>query len=155
MDLNLVQIRTNSGVDSTLGVLGIPAEKEFLCYTCEDEYREVKVANETRIPQGRYEILLRKEGSVHPRYKKAFKKMHKGMLWLQDVPNFTWIYIHMGNNDDDSSGCILVGETPVPDTDDGGGRLINSRDAYVRVYKRIMEAMDNGDRVFITIRDWC
>ena len=102
-DLNLIQIRYDSGSDSTLSILGIPAEKEFLCYILEDEHRDVKVAGETRIPAGRYEIKLRppEQGNVNAKYMSKFPDMHKGRLWLQDVPGFTWIYIHIGNTDDD------------------------------------------------------
>ncbi len=153
MELEL--IRTNSGKDSTLGALGVPLEKEFLCYTCEDEFREIKVMHETRIPDGRYEIRLRTIGNIHPKYAKRFPDMHKGMLWLQDVPGFEWIYIHMGNNDEHTSGCILVGQNPEPDVDEGGGRLINSADAYVKVYLKIIDAMDKGSRVFIRLTNWC
>jgi len=153
-DLNLVSVRYDSGSDSTLSVLAIPEEKEFLCYVLEDEHREVKIAGETRIPAGRYEILLRTAGSIHPKYADRFPDMHEGMLWLQDVPNFKWIYIHLGNNDDHSAGCLLTGTDPTPDTKEGGGTLRDSTSAYIKVYKRVLNAMREGRRVYITIRDW-
>ena len=32
-------------------------------------------------------------------------------LWLQDVPGRSEILFHKGNRDDDSQGCILIGES--------------------------------------------
>src|SRR3990167_1478377 len=94
--------------DATLGSLSINGQ--FECYTLEDEYREKKIHSETRIPQGTYQIKLQNDGTMTLKYAKKFPDTHKGMLWLQDVPNFSTIYIHIGNTDDDSSGCILVGK---------------------------------------------
>ena len=51
MKLQLLSI--NSGVDATSGVLfqvHPEGDKTFLCYTLEDEHRDVKVMGETRIP---------------------------------------------------------------------------------------------------------
>ena len=33
------------------------------------------------------------------------------MLELQDVPNFKYILIHAGNTDEQTAGCILVGDS--------------------------------------------
>ena len=37
--------------------------------------------------------------------------MHKGMLWVRDIPGFEYILIHTGNTDEHTSGCLLVGDT--------------------------------------------
>ena len=56
--------RFSSGDDSTLGLLFDVSggDREFLCFTLEDEKRDIKVKGETRIPAGKYEIKLRKAG---------------------------------------------------------------------------------------------
>ena len=122
----------------------------FECYGLEDEYRKDKIANETRIPAGTYEIKLRTEGGFHNRHKKLdwCKDWHRGMLWLQDVPGFEWIYIHPGNTADHTSGCLLVG-----DTMDLGAMIIgNSRTAYERIYKLVTNVI-NDEEVVITLVD--
>ncbi|MEE9393729.1 MAG: DUF5675 family protein [Planctomycetota bacterium] len=148
MDLELW--RYNGGTDATLGFLMVArvASWQFACFTCEDEHRAQKVHGETRIPAGRYQIKLRTEGGRHARYKTAFPLSHVGMLWLQDVPGFEWVYIHIGNDDDDTLGCILVGE----DRNETLRNVQRSRTAYSRIYREIAAAVER-EGVWITVRD--
>jgi hypothetical protein len=153
MDLEV--IRFSSAKDSTLGLLfNVTNDKrEFLCYTLEDEYREEKVMHETRIPAGTYEIKLRTWGRIHENYTKRFADIHKGTLWLQDVPNFKYILIHCGNDDDDTSGCLLVGDTQTENIK-SDGFVGSSTNAYKRIYPPIAEAIENGECVEITYIDF-
>ncbi len=153
--MQLEVIRFSSAKDSTLGLLfNVTDEKrEFLCYTLEDEYREEKVMHETRIPSGTYEIKLRTWGRIHEDYTKRFADIHKGTLWLQDVPNFKYILIHCGNNDDHTSGCLLVGDTQTENIK-SDGFVGSSTNAYKRIYPPIAEAIENGECVEITYIDF-
>ena len=90
--MKLDVIRFQYGADATNSLLFI--DGEFECYGLEDEYRDVKVMHETCIPEGEYKIELRTEGGFHSRYVAKYGDFHKGMLWLQDVPGFTYILIH-------------------------------------------------------------
>ena len=80
--------------------------RERLCFTLEDQRRlGEKVAGETSIPLGTYEIKLRTEGGMHEKYLRQFMELpHQGMLHLQNVPDFEWVYLHIGNTDDDTLG---------------------------------------------------
>jgi hypothetical protein len=75
------------------------------------KHRDVKVKGETRIPAGRYQVTLRTEGGFHSKYSEKYGEMHKGMLWVRDVPGFEYILIHTGNTDEHTAGCLLVGNT--------------------------------------------
>jgi len=68
--MELEVLRFSSQADCTNGLLFEITDlgKRFLCYTLEDEHRALKVKGETRIPEGKYEIKLRKEGGFHSRY---------------------------------------------------------------------------------------
>ena len=59
--MNLYVLRFSSQKDSTSGLLFnvVDNKLNFLCYTLEDEKRDEKIAGETRIPEGEYEILFR------------------------------------------------------------------------------------------------
>ena len=145
MELKL--LRYGHGGDSTGGLLFV--DGKHFCYTCEDEYREVKVAGETRIPPGRYEIKLRNEGGLTKRYAKRFD-FHKGMLHLQNVPGFNWIYIHPGNTDDDTEGCLLVGYSARTHSAQEYSTGLSVA-AYTDLYKKVLEALNRGEGVFITV----
>lgn len=134
-------IRLNTGRFSTTGVLLARKTNQFLGYTCEDEHREVKVHSKTRIPAGSYQIKYRQEGGFHARYDKRFG-FHKGMLHLQNVPNFEWIYIHLGNTHKDTSGCILIGWDTWTDLANMGGVVRRSTQCYTDIYQLIAEEID-------------
>lgn len=146
MDLRLQ--RFVHGKDSTGGVLTMNGQ--FFCYTVEDQKQPAgKVMHETRIPEGRYQILLRNEGGMTQRYKEKFL-FHEGMLWLQDVPGFEWVYIHIGNTDDDTSGCVLVGRG-IRSGKDQESRISESTLAYTELYNLIRLAMDRGEEIWIEV----
>lgn len=154
MDLQV--IRFSSQKDSTLGMLMNKASTglSFVCFTIEDEYRTVKVYNETRIPAGKYKVKLRSEGSFHEKYLAKFgADFHKGMLWVTDVPNFEYILIHIGNSDDDTAGCLLVGNTSQQNITEEG-TIGGSTEAYKRIYPQIRDAILEGKDVFIEYVDF-
>ena len=151
MELKLQRI--DKGSESTLGFISVvEGLMSWLeCFTCEDEKRISKIAGKTRIPAGRYEIKLRNDGGMNERYKSLYSD-HKGMLWLQNVHNFEWVYIHIGNTHEDTEGCILVGCAPSHDYVNGGGGVVSSLISYQRLYRKIVDSLDNG-QVFITVAD--
>ncbi len=152
--MKLKVIRFNSQSDSTNGLLFDATNgMDFLCYTLEDEKREEKVMAETRIPAGTYEIKLRKEGGFHGRYTKKYGSMHKGMLHVQDVPNFKWILIHTGNTDEHTAGCLIVGDSQENNTLIKDGFIGKSTQAYKRIYPPIAKALENGENVTIEYID--
>ena len=142
--MKLQVLRFSSESDSTSGLLfDITDGVKFLAYTLEDERREEKVMSETRIPAGTYEIKLRTEGGHHNKYASRYGGMHKGMLWLQDVPNFKWILIHCGNTDEHTAGCLLVGDSQENNQIKENGFIGSSSNAYKRIYPAIAEAVEN------------
>ncbi len=138
--------RFYSNENATQGVMVVDGQ---MVYTLEDERREVKVNGETRIPAGTYQIKLRNEGGMTQRYAARFPN-HKGMLWLQNVHNFEWVYIHIGNREDQTEGCILVGLEAYNNMTIG-----RSTDAYNIIYPIIANAIESGEVVKIEIKDEC
>ena len=76
--------------------------------------------------------------------------MHRGMLHVQDVPGFQYILIHIGNTDEDTAGCLLVGEQAV--TSKGEMRVNLSGNAYKEFYPLVVDAAEAGD-LSITYQD--
>ena len=153
--MKLEVLRISSQQDSTSGLLfDITNERKFLCYTLEDEFREIKVMGETRIPAGTYRLSLREWGGLHERYAKRFRNLHKGMLWVRDVPDFTHILIHCGNTDEHTSGCLLLGQTQTSNRKSPDGFVGRSTEAYVDVYPVVADALEAGEEVTITYVDF-
>ena len=93
-----------------------------------------KEPGHTAIPEGSYRVVI----TLSPRFR-------KWLPYLQGVPDFEGIRIHAGNYPDDTQGCILVGENKYP------GMVVNSRIWLGRLMKRITEAQEQGEAVWITI----
>lgn len=144
--MELKVLRYNSSSTFTDGLFFINGK--FQCHTIEDQFKEIKVKGSTRIPDGKYEVTLRKEGGFHSRYQKEYgNTFHKGMLWVRNVPNFEYILIHVGNSAKDTDGCLLVGMTNSADED---GFIGGSKIAYRKIYPIIAKELESGRKVFIT-----
>jgi len=138
--------RISDNGESTIGVLSV--DYEFECFTLEDTYREEKIDGKTRIPEGEYAVKLRTAGGMTKKYEKKYGGIHKGMLWLQDVEGFEWVYVHTGNKATHTDGCVLVGNSC---NTSNGQTIGGSVAAYKKLYPRIAEAIESGEEVTITI----
>ena len=141
-------IRTQFGSDATNGMIFL--DGVFECFSLEDEYREQKIKGETCIPEGSYEVVLRKEGGFHERYSSRYS-FHKGMLWVKSVPNFEWILFHLGNTDENTAGCILVGDTQQDLDVSKDGFIGSSGNAYKKFYPKVAEVLENGEEVTLNV----
>ena len=96
----------------TLGVLSLDGQR--IGWTCEDtdmhleddleHVADNKIYGKTAIPRGRYRVVM----SYSPRFKRRLPE-------LLDVPGFSNIRIHGGNDADDTLGCVLLGFTRTAD----------------------------------------
>jgi hypothetical protein len=158
--MNLLLIRDFCNGKDTLGKLFFKDINKIIryVYTLEDEYREQIVKGDTRIPAGKYEITLRKEGGVYNSY-----CVHKnswiaentkkyGLLWIRNIPGFEYILIHIGNTEKDTEGCILVGDN-ANNNSFVNGYISNSTDAYIALLTTVYSAFDKKEKITIVIVD--
>ena len=132
MNIKLLRL-TKSGTIPTFGVLlredGIPfalaLERPWL-----DNQRSVSC-----IPAGTYRAIRH----VSPRFGETF--------WIQDVPGRSEILFHKGNIDDDSHGCILVGEQFDPVKGEDG--IVASAQGF----EQFMALQAGNDEFTIEIKD--
>lgn len=132
--MKLELIRTFKGTEYTIGKLYVGGI--YLCDTIEDTVREdgVKVYGKTAIPDGTYKVMLT--------YSNKFKKV---LPLLLDVPMFEGIRIHSGNTEDDSLGCIIVGQNKEK------GKVINSRVTFDKLMA-ILNKRLAGEEITIEIK---
>ncbi|MBX7243044.1 MAG: hypothetical protein K1X92_14975, partial [Bacteroidia bacterium] len=137
--------RHSAGTHDTIGKMSINGME--YCYSLEE-------AKSKAIPAGKYEIMLRSAGGIHATYATRYKDMHKGMLWLQNVPGFKYIYFQIGQDNSDTQGCIIIGNEVVNENDPGARRVVRgSKAAYLRIYTPVAEYLLRGGKVFINIED--
>lgn len=156
--MNLIIQRYSDNRDCTLGLMfkkvldGTTERLSLYCYTMEDEYRAVKVMKETRIPAGFYELGIRQDETPKTLQYRAKYPWFKKHIEILKVPNFTGVYIHIGNNDEDTDGCVLLGDT-ANNNNIGIGEIGNSTNAFKRFYTEVYELLEKGTKVFLTIKD--
>lgn len=100
---NIVVFRQTIGPRTTLGQCYLNGK--FMGYTCEDTLRpdRIKLKHETAIEEGMY-------------YGRKYTSTKYGnCLAIDDVPDFTHIRVHGGNNHTHTSGCILIGQKKDPE----------------------------------------
>ena len=161
--MKLKVIRFSSQEDSSSGLLFDATNgMDFLCYTLEDERRKDKKFGETRVPAGVYSIKLRDSGGMTKRYATKYKDMHKGMLCIHNAPDwkivtpdmtFQYVLIHVGNTDEHTAGCLIIGDTQENNILKKDGFIGKSVQAYKRIYPLIVKALDAGEEVSIEYID--
>lgn len=139
----LLQRITPPGQPRTFGKL-LAADEHQLCYTLEDEVREVpdvpvadwKIKGATAIPAGRYRVTLEFSG-----------RFGADTLTINDVPGFQYIRMHAGNTEKDTEGCPLLGMEIDPHGIVGG----TSRPAVKLVQFVVRDALARGEEVWMTV----
>lgn len=144
--MNIKINRLNDNTLSTIGTLHV--DNVFECFTLEDTHNVPKIYGKTRIPSGKYRLKLRTGSPMAIKYANRYT-WHRGMLWLQNVPGFEYVYIHTGNNEEHTDGCILVGKTCSCMI--GNQHLSGSKIAYKDLYEIVIKAMDDGEEVTLEI----
>lgn len=141
-------LRQGYNKDCTISIMTGVGTKKY--YILEDTYRPTKVYGETRIPAGKYKLALRKAGGMHVEYAAKYPKIHKGMIWLTNVPGYEYVYMHVGNFKKDTLGCLLVGLSGSLST----SSISSSTIAYTEVYPIIANLIaDANNDVYIEIID--
>lgn len=116
----------------------------FSCHGLEDDQDAVKEYGHTAIDAGNYPIGVRQEGAMTGKYYKRFPEWFEGMLWVRDVPNYDWIYIHILNNLDETLGCLGVGLQ----ADLVNHTIMQSRKAFYALYMLVIQdALDGNLRI--------
>lgn len=127
-------IRVAQGKESTLSQLYINGI--FQCYLLEDKIREVKIACQTAIPKGVFSLKLNTYGAKNVDYQKTFGKIHQGMIEITGLPNFSFVYIHIGNTIKETAGCPLCGFGF--QLVDGNYQVSQSVAAYKMIYPKLV-----------------
>lgn len=152
--MKLLLRRIFKGPRYTIGKLFINGVYE--CDTLEDQDRGLtsqmsleeikakKVYGVTAIPTGTYSINMT---TVSPKFKdRTWAKPYKGILpRLENVKGYEGVLIHVGNDQEATSGCILVGENRIK------GKVINSTACFYALMTVLLKAQSIGESIELTI----
>lgn len=115
MDFILQRVFHTEGIvegDYTFGTLLEPGLK-YKSFVLEDTYREKKIKGETRIPAGKYKLKLHKVDTPltlkhRVDYNKNGESWFKYHIEIVGIPGYDSVYIHAGNDDKHTKGCLLL-----------------------------------------------
>ena len=139
--MELTVHRTKNAEKACTGMLDVDGVYE--CVTLEDVVRDLgptgsgKIQDKTAIPAGRYKVTT-----------DFSAKFQKVMLHVLEVPYFTGIRIHSGNDDENTEGCLLVGQKHDNDDYIHGGSV-----ELPILQKKIQDALTAGQEVWITFHN--
>ena len=128
-------IRVAQGKQSTLSHLYI--DGIFQCYLLEDKIRTDKIPKQTAIPTGDYKLIVNSWGGMNTKYKNLMGKVHEGMIEIDQLPNFDYVYIHIGNTYLQTAGCPLTGFGF--ELINGDYQVTHSRKAYDMIYPKLLK----------------
>ena len=152
--MNLKLVRKEKTSKYTIGDLYI--NDKFFCNTIEDvdrglsdemseaEIKAKKVYGKTAIPTGTYDISM---NTVSNKFKdRSWAKPFGGKLpRLLDVKGFEGVLTHVGNTEEDSLGCLLVGKHTL------NGRLTDSTSTFNKLMKELLQAHLKNEKINISI----
>ena len=101
-----------------------------------EELKKIKVYGQTAIPTGTYKVDM---NTISPKFKdRSWAKPWGGKLpRLRDVPGYEGVLLHVGNQAQDSLGCVLVGQNKVK------GKVINSTATFSKLMPILLQDKDN------------
>lgn len=145
--MELLLNRVYKGNKYTIGKLYI--DGNYICDTLEDvdrnissdmsldEIKKIKVQDETAIPTGTYKMTLDVVSPTFSKYSFYMETCDGKLPRLLDVPGFEGILIHVGTNENNTSGCILVGKNTVV------GQLTQGKECFKEIYDKLLQDKDN------------
>lgn len=144
MEITVREVATTKNSTGSLMLL----DKRPFCMVLEDGYNFPKIHGKTRIPGGRYRVVPRYDGRIFEEYKKRFG--HKFAIFVEDVPGFSGIAIHIGNKVSDTDGCQCVNRSLGIDRN-GDFFGSDSTSVYLLLYALIEKAFERKEEVWLSV----
>lgn len=160
-DLHYLLQRYSDCNGATQGLLfrKVAPKPVFLCHTLEDEYRQVKLAHETRIWAAIYEMgINRNETPLTLSHRIAYNTKELGEWFkfhieILGIKGFMSCYLHAGVDETHTDGCLLLMDAITNNTIDLHKQGSRSTLAVKRFYEELYPHLDKGGKAFLEIRD--
>lgn len=126
----------------TIGILRVRGD--FECFIAEDFVRPEgaeKVPGRTAIPVGRYPLVI----TESPKFKRL-------LPLVMNVPGFTGVRIHTGNDEHDTEGCPVVGRKLRHSEAGAVNGVLESKLAFDPLFAKL-QAFLRHDECFLDVRN--
>lgn len=145
---NLIQQRLGQDTRSTVSTLTLNTELRgvdigpgtVLCWILEDRYRAVKVRGQTRVPACLARMVRVRRSGILTSMRRWFPGMGF-IVGLEDIPGFRLVRCHTGNDDGDTEGCPIVGQSAL------NSWCLSPRESTIAASRSCYKALHN--RVFV------
>ncbi len=125
----------------------------------EDTVRNEKIYGETAISTGRYPLTLVKYGKLHDWLSIAFRDIYKGVIMLNNVPNYKGVCYHPGRNRFSTLGCLLPAMTVQKIANlDGSDEFVTTKESTYQAYREtypIIVASIMREKTYFDISNEC
>ena len=127
-----------------MGVLTI--DGVFRGFTLENTFTFSKSEGSSAIPPGTYPVTQKRVLTPMTKRYKAKYDWFEYFYEVQDIPDFTDVYFHIGNTVRDTAGCILVGKS----LDTEAAYLGKSTQAMYSLHE-YLDMVEPGEEIVLTI----
>jgi hypothetical protein len=129
--------------DYTLGMVDYGGKFPLFCL--EDQYQEKKVKGETCFAEGLYELKIQEILTPLTKKYRAKYPWFEYFIEITGLTNFDQVYPHIGNDDEDTDACPLLGLSS--ELINPNGWVSQSTAAYRMFYQAIYPMLKAGKRV--------
>ncbi len=117
------------------------------------QLKSEKIYGESAIPAGKYKLSLVKYGNLHTWLSNAFKDIYKGVILLNDIPNYSGVCVHPGTSRSSTLGCLIPClDYTIKTNDDGTREHITTKESSNNAFKLLYSAVSadilNDDTYF-------
>jgi hypothetical protein len=143
MDLVIQHERFLLMPDYTLSMVDYGGKFPLFCL--EDQYQDVKVKGETCFAEGLYPLVINRTQTPLTKKYQAKYPWFKFFIEIDGIPNFDKVYPHIGNDDEDTAGCPLLGLSS--EIVNPNGWVAQSTGAFRMFYQAIYPMLESGKKV--------
>jgi hypothetical protein len=152
--MNFLLQRFSDNGQSTLDLWFNKDTKRFYMFGLEDQHREIKVKGDTRISAGLYDLEIHEVATpLTLKHRTVYGPWFEFHIEVMRVPNFTSVYVHAGNDELHTEGCLLGGDSVLNNMIQAKNQLLSSMAAIKRFYQDVYPRLKAGEKCTLEIRD--
>jgi hypothetical protein len=149
--MNLLLQRYSQAGNSTQSIL-LAENLTFFSHCIEDDSQGEK--GDKRIPAGDYKLTIqRTDTPLTIKHRAAYGEWFRYHIEVSGIVGFSGVYIHAGNDQNDSEGCLLLNDQMGNNSIQSAKEGAFSVQAIKRFYEKYYPLIDKGETIILKIKD--